>query len=255
MISIVTASYNSARFLGKTIESVLSQTYEDWELIIVDDFSSDDTVGIVEAYAELDRRIRLINLYENSGAANARNVAIEASRGKYIAFLDSDDIWLPHKLEKQISFMEENGYSFTYSFYQKISSSGDVLSVVKPPMRVSYEDLLKTNSIGCLTAIYDVEDIGKVMMSSSTRREDYTTWLEILKKVKYAYAFTEILAQYRVHTEQSSSKKIEMAIENWKVYRDVEKLNIFYSLYYFSNYAVRGILDTTVNCLKGLHRG
>lgn len=242
MISIVTPSYNSSQFIAETIMSVLRQSFDDWELIIVDDCSTDNSVELIQDFVKQDSRIRLIQLSENSGAACARNRAIEFAQGRFIAFLDSDDYWYPDKLFKQIRFMLDSDIAFSYSAYQKIDENGFAIGVVGVPKQVSYNDLLKTNCIGCLTAIYDTKKLGKVYMPTNTKREDFATWLNILKKIDYAYGMNEMLAQYRVYSSQSSAKKMKMAKENWRLYRDIEKLGLLRSAYYFSHYAFRGIL-------------
>jgi glycosyltransferase involved in cell wall biosynthesis len=244
LVSIITPSYNSAKFIGKTIESVLDQIYQNWEMIIVDDVSPDNSNEIIEEYCKKDTRIKLIKLEQNSGAAVARNRAIKEARGRYIAFLDADDMWKSEKLEKQIKFMEKNNYSFTYTAYEKVVENGVVSGSVGVPAKVSYSELLKTCVIGCLTAIYDVEKLGKVYMPTNTKREDFATWLNVLKKIDFAYGIKENLAQYRVYENQSSGKKAKMAKENWKLYREIEKLNLLKACYYFSHYAVRGVLRT-----------
>ena len=140
--------------------------------------------------------------------------------------------------------MEKNNYSFTYTAYEKVVENGVVFGSVGVPAKVSYSELLKTCVIGCLTAIYDVEKLGKVYMPTNTKREDFATWLNVLKKIDFAYGIKENLSQYRVYKSQSSNKKVKMAKENWKLYREIEKLNIFKAIYYFSHYAIRGILRT-----------
>ncbi|MCT7492530.1 glycosyltransferase family 2 protein [Aliarcobacter cryaerophilus] len=244
LVSIITPSYKSEKFISQTIESVLGQTYQNWEIIIVDDVSPDNSNKIIEEYSKKDSRIKLIKLEKNSGAAVARNIAIEESKGRYIAFLDADDIWKPEKLEKQIEFMRKNNYAFTYTAYEKIDENGLVFGEIGVPLKVSYNQLLKTCVIGCLTAVYDTNKLGKVYMPTNTKREDFATWLSICKKVDFAYGIKENLSQYRVYKSQSSNKKVKMAKENWKLYREIEKLNIFKAIYYFSHYAIRGILRT-----------
>lgn len=244
LVSIITSSFNSDDFVEKTIISVLSQTFHDWELIIVDDCSTDSSVNLIQNYMINDTRIKLIQMPRNSGAAVARNAGIEAAIGRYIAFLDSDDLWLPDKLERQLNFMEDNNYHFTFTAYEKIDEDGEYFGYVGVPNKVSYHDLLKTCTIGCLTAMYDTEYFGKIYMPTDTKREDFATWLKILKKIDYAYGLNEILAQYRVYQAQSSSKKIKMAKENWRLYRHIEGFSFVKASYYFCHYAVRGILRT-----------
>lgn len=244
MVSIVTPSYNCTNYIHETISSVCSQTLTDWEMIIVDDCSTDNSVSVIKSCIEKDSRIKLIQLKENSGAAVARNTAIEAAQGRYIAFLDSDDLWLPDKLEKQLAFMQLNDYPFSYAAYDKIDVNGQVFGHVGVPDRVSYSDLLKMCSIGCLTAIYDKEFFGKVYMPLIRKRQDLGLWLRLLRKTNYAYGLNESLAQYRVRIDSISSNKANAAKFTWRLYRDVESLNLIKASYYFSHYAVRGLLRT-----------
>ena len=242
--SIIMPVFNAERFVAETLNSVLTQTFLDWELIIVDDCSTDNSVKVMQTFVEQDSRIKLIELSGNSGAAIARNTAIEEVQGRYIAFLDGDDIWLPNKLEKQIAFMQVNDYPFSYAAYDKIDENGQVFGHIGVPDKVCYSDLLKTCSIGCLTAMYDTQYFGKVYMPTNTKREDFATWLKLLKKVDFAHGLNETLALYRVYQNQTSAKKAKMAKENWRLYREVEGLSSFKASYYFSHYAVRGLLRT-----------
>ncbi|AKX50699.1 glycosyltransferase family 2 protein [Thiopseudomonas alkaliphila] len=244
LVSIITPLYNCSTFLESTIRSIIAQSYIDWELVLVDDCSQDNSLDIANDYVAQDSRIKLIKLTKNSGAAVARNIAIEEASGRLIAFLDSDDLWHPQKLEKQINFMLENNYAFSYTAYEKINEEGKVFEYVGAPQQLSYKQLLKTNEIGCLTVIYDTKHLGKVYMPTETKREDYATWLSILKKTDYAYGMPEILGQYRVYANQSSAKKGKMAKENWKLYRNIENLGVIKSAYYFSHYIIRGVLRT-----------
>lgn len=243
-VTIITPLYNCSQFLGETLSSVLSQTYQNWEVIMVDDCSSDNSVLIAQEFVEKDHRIKLIQLEKNSGAAVARNKAIEAATGRFIAFLDSDDLWHPEKLEKQINFMLENEVAFSYTAYEKIDENGVPFQTMPVPKKINYNNLLKTNVIGCLTAVYDTKYLGKIYMPTNTKREDFAAWLSILKKTDCAYGMPDVLAQYRVYESQSSSKKASMAKENWRLYRDIEQLGVFKSAYYFAHYAVRGVLRT-----------
>lgn len=252
LVSIITPSYNSALLISDTVDSVLSQTFTNWEMIIVDDCSEDNSVEVIQSLVDCEPRIKLIKLTENSGAAVARNRAIEAAQGRFIAFLDSDDLWKSKKLEEQVNFMIDNSVVFSYTAYEKVDENGTPFQIIKVPLKVAYKDLLKTNIMGCLTVIYDTKNIGKIFMSKNTKREDFATWLKILKQVDYAYAVPEVLAQYRVYNDQSSSKKTSMAQETWRLYRNVEHLNLFQATYYFSHYAIRGLLRTKTPKLASL---
>ncbi len=185
-VSIITPSFMSEKFIAQTIKSVLSQSYKYWEMIIVDDISPDNSNKIIESYCNRDNRIKLIKLDKNSGPAIARNTAIKNANGRYIAFLDADDLWEANKLEKQIKFMKEKDCALSYSYYKTMSENGDLLEkVLAPPLKLSYDDLLKTNYIGCLTAIYDTKKVGKVYMPLIKKRQDYGLWLKILKNTDF----------------------------------------------------------------------
>ena len=252
LVSIVTPSYNCSKYILCTINSILSQSFLNWELIIVDDCSSDNSVEVIKSFVNEDARIKLIQLSENSGAAVARNTAIEASQGRYIAFLDSDDLWHPEKLEKQIKFMQHNEIAFSYSAYEKINECGDVTGSVGVPDKAQYSDLLKVCSIGCLTAIYDTKLIGKIYMPLIRKRQDLGLWLRILKKIPYAYATPGVLSQYRVRSDSISANKKVAAQYTWKLYREVENLSFLSSVYYFSHYAMNGFLRTKLPKLAKL---
>ena len=241
LVSIITPSYNSEKYIFQTIESVLNQTYENWEMIIVDDASIDNSINIIESYTKKDNRIKLIKLKKNNGPAIARNVGIKNAKGRYIAFLDSDDLWLPTKLEKQINFMKKNDVGLCYSSYYLIDEKSNNIGKFNiPKEKVTYFELLKTCIIGNLTAIYDIEKVGKVFMEN-VGHEDYTLWLKILKKIHCAYGIKEPLAQYRIYYNSISSNKFRAAKWQWNIYRNIEKLNLFESLYYFMHYIWNGI--------------
>ena len=233
LISIITPLYNSERYIEETIKSLLSQTYKNWQMIIVDDCSDDNGIEIVKRYQEKDNRIKLIKLEKNGGGAVARNRAIEEAEGKYIAFLDSDDLWHPEKLEKQIKFMEENNYNFTFTKYQQMAENGEKLEkYIEVPQKLNYKQALLKNPIGCLTVIYNAEKLGKIYMPLIRKRQDYALWLKILKQEVIAYGLNENLAYYRLRSNSVSSNKIDLIKYQWKLYREREKLNILESLFY-----------------------
>jgi len=242
LVTIVTANYNAATFISQTIESVLAQEYAHWEMIIVDDVSTDSSIEIIQNYIHQDSRIRLIQLKENSGPAVARNTAIKQAQGRYIAFLDSDDVWTSNKLAVQIKFMQDENVSFSYASYDLIDEENNDQGEFLVEGQVKYTDLLKTCNIGCLTAVYDTKILGKVEMPLILRRQDFGLWLRLLKKVDFAYAIEEKLGVYRLRKSSISSNKRKAASYQWKIYREIEKLNIFSSLYYFINYALNGFL-------------
>ena len=239
LVSIITPSYKSERFIAECIESVLAQTYRDWEMIIVDDCSPDNSNEIVQKYIERDDRIKLFKLEKNSGAAVARNRAIEEAKGRFIAFLDADDLWVKEKLEKQIAFMLQKKIAFSFSEYVKIDENSQVISdVIHRPSKVDYKKMLKSNYIPCLSVIYDTQTLGKVYMPLILKRQDYALWLKLLKTTEYAYCLNEPLAKYRFYSGSLSSNKFVAAMYVWKLYTKIEKLNFFQASYYFLNYIV-----------------
>lgn len=242
-VSIITPLYNSKKYIAETIDSVLSQTYIDWEMIIVDDLSTDGGAEIVEEYSKKDGRIKLIRLEKNGGPGASRNIAIKRAEGRYIAFLDSDDIWLRDKLEKQIKFMREMDIAFSFTSYMWINEKGESLEkIIEVPKETTYKKSLLINKIGNLTVIYDVDKLGKVYLSCFLKaREDYALWLKILKRVK-GYGLNEVLAHYRVRGNSFSSNKMELIKYQWKLYRDEEKLSVISSLFYLSSIIFQKIL-------------
>lgn len=243
-VSIITPMYNSAGTISQTIESAVSQSYTDWELLLIDDCSTDNSLEIAKKYQARDSRIKVLKLDSNSGAAKARNTGIKESIGRYIAFLDSDDLWSPEKLKTQIEFMKVNQCSFSFTAYNKITESGKYLHRVGVPKKVSYKGLLKTNVVGCFTAIYDTNHFGKVLMPNIRKRQDFGLWLRLLKKTPYGYGINKSLGYYRVMSESVSSNKMNTAMYNWTLYRHVENLSFISSCYYFAHYAVKGVVRT-----------
>ncbi len=242
LVSIITPSFNAARFIKSTILSVQAQTYAQWEMIIVDDCSSDNTCEIVEQLAVLDKRLHLIKQNINNGPALARNVALDAAKGRYIAFLDSDDLWLPDKLNRQLLFMQKRNIAFSYTQYRHIDEAGNEHGALIVPLDYyDYSKLLKNNKIGCLTVMLDRDQIGNIAFKQ-TYREDYVLWLELIKRGFRAYGLQEYHARYRIVTKSHSRNKIKASIGNWRVYRNVEKLSLPNAVWCFMNYAVRGYI-------------
>lgn len=246
-VSIITPIYNSEAFIGDTIESVLLQTFQDWEMIIVDDCSSDNSVEIIKFYSKKDSRIKLVKLEKNSGAAVARNTAISRAQGRYIAFLDADDLWLPSKLERQIDFMCNNNLAFTYSSYYLVDKNEKTIGLFTTKENITYASMLKTCSVGCLTAIYDIEKLGKIYMPLISKRQDYGLWLKILRRISSTKGINEPLASYRILSDSLSSNKFKAAHYQWKIYREVEKLNFFISIYCFLHYVKNGVFKYKTN--------
>lgn len=241
-VSIITPAYNSEAFIGETIESVMAQRFQDWELLITDDGSTDNTCEIVKGYAMHDERIRLFVLGSNQGAAMARNHSLSQARGRYIAFCDSDDLWTPDKLEKQIAFMEKNSFPFSFAPYHIISEQGKEIGFSATRPKVNYKDLLRTCDIGCLTAVYDTAFFGKIPMPDIKRRQDYALWLRMLKKTDFAYSFSEPLGSYRLRNHSISRNKLKAIYYIWKVYREEEKLSFLRSAGLLLIYSLHGIM-------------
>ena len=243
LVSIITPCYNSDSFLEETILSVISQTYNNWELILVDDVSSDNTRDIIRKYSNQDTRIRYVFLQKNTGVSNARNQGILNANGRYLAFLDSDDLWMPEKLELQLSFMKKNNYIFSYTAYSLISQEGKNMSkIINAVNNLDYASYLKNTVIGCLTVMLDRNKTGNFFFPALKISEDMACWVLLMKNGSKAYALNKSLSFYRVKKNSLSSNKIEAAIYVWKVYRDVEKLSLFYSLWCFFFYAFNSIL-------------
>lgn len=221
LVSIIMPAFNAGLYIEQSINSVINQTHENWELIIVNDCSTDNTKEICEAYEFREKRIQLINLEENLGVAGARNIAIERSLGKYIAFLDSDDLWKNDKLEKQLQFMNENRCFFVYASYEIINENGKTSGkILKVPKVIDYNSLLKVNSIGCLTVLIDKESIDNIEMPK-LKHEDYATWLTVLKKNNIkAYGIEESLAFYRKTPNSISANKLKSILWNWNIYHN-----------------------------------
>ncbi|MDX7842885.1 glycosyltransferase family 2 protein [Aeromonas caviae] len=240
LVSIIMPSYNSEETIISSIQSVQQQDYPYWELLVTDDCSTDKTVALVRKASQLDSRISIVVNSINMGAGFSRNKSIERSRGKYIAFLDADDKWLPTKLSKQIRYMEESGASFTYTAYQKFSDSG-LGGVIMPPPNVSYNKLLYGCVIGCLTVIFNAEILGRQTMPLIRKRQDMGLWLKLLTHCNTAHCIPEVLAHYRTDSGMSQNK-MNAAYYQWRLYRDVVRLNIIQSVWYFGWYALNGFI-------------
>nr|AXL04956.1 glycosyltransferase [Aeromonas hydrophila] len=240
LVSIIMPSYNSADTIAKSIESVQKQDYAHWELLITDDCSSDRTVEIVRQLASQDPRISIEVNSVNSGAGFSRNQSINRSSGKYIAFLDADDLWLPNKLSTQVFYMEQTGAVFSYTAYQKFSDAG-LGGILMPPTRVTYKELLRGSVIGCLTAMFNAEVLGRQNMPLIRKRQDMGLWLRLLQLCKEAHGIPQVLAQYRVDSGMSQNK-FNAACYQWLLYRDVVGLNFMQSVWYFGWYALNGFI-------------
>lgn len=221
-------AYNAASFLEIAVKSIRAQTYTNWELLIVNDASKDATLKIAETLKAQDERIQVFDQLENQGVAKTRNTALQEAKGKYIAFLDSDDVWYPQKLEKQVYFMENEDVLVCYSPYQRINENGKELATVIPPKEIDYNSLLKSNFIGNLTGIYNAEILGKQFFSDY-KHEDYVAWLALVKNSGKAKSVGEVLGQYRVYAGTTSSNKIKMLLWQWRIYRSSQSLGFLQS--------------------------
>ena len=242
LVSIITPAYNAAAYIAETIESVFAQTYTNWEMLIVNDCSKDNTAEIVQSYAAKDKRIKLINLEQNSGAAAARNTAIQNAKGMYIAFLDSDDSWKKEKLQKQLNFMQQNGYAFTFTGYEHFKETKEnIQNQVQIPKSLNYKQALKGNQIGCLTVMLDRRQIRNINFTTQ-KQEDYILWLNVLKQGITAYGIQESLALYRTGNSKSiSGNKLQSALWTWKVYRESQNISVVKSMYYMWFYVMNGL--------------
>lgn len=218
LVSIIMPTYNSADHVEESIKSILAQTYENWELIITDDNSTDDTRLILQRYANEHKRIKYFFLYQNSGAGYCRNNSIKHARGRYIAFCDSDDCWKPEKLERQVRFLEEKKCCLCYSGYYTIDEKSEINGVVKVPPTLTFKQLKHDNKIGCLTAIYDTSRYGKFYMPPIRKRQDWAMFLSIMKKCRIAYGITDELAYYRILDNSISRNKSRLLKYNAEVY-------------------------------------
>ena len=233
LVSIITPTYNCGKFIGETIESVLKQSYQNWEMVIVDDCSKDNTKEVVEKYIEKDKRIKYHLLDINSGAAVARTRAMELAKGKYMAFLDSDNLWSTDKLERQIDFMKKNNYNITCTQYEQIDEQGNLLNKIIPvKVKTDYNGILLTCPVGNSTVMYNVEKLGKFAVPNIRKRNDDALWLQMLKREKYIYGMNDTLMQYRIRSNSISSNKLLLVKYHWQLYREIEHLSVIRSVFH-----------------------
>lgn len=245
LVSIIMPSYNCGKYVEQTIRSVQAQTHQNWEIIFVDDCSKDDTIKRVSELREQDSRIKLIKNPVNSGAAVSRNTALREVKGRWIAFLDSDDLWEPTKLEKQVRFMEENGYAFSYTEYQEMDADGNLTGVtISGPKHVTKRGMYNFCWPGCLTVMYDREKIGLIQIEDIKKNNDYAMWLKVCKKSD-GYLLPEVLAKYRRGRAGSVSTHGITTMIGWhyKLWREAEKRSVIASLWL-----------TGVNLVYGLYK-
>ena len=243
LVSIITPTYNCAKFIARTIDSVQAQTYQNWEMIIVDDRSKDNTKEIVDEYIKDDSRIKYYLLEVNSGAAVARTTAMKLAQGSYMAFLDSDDIWMPDKLERQIRWMEENNYAFSCTAYEQIDEDDNLIGkTIKTVKKTDYNRLLLDCPVGNSTVMYDVEKMGKFEVPNIRKRNDDALWLQMLKKEKYIWGMSNVLMKYRIRQNSISSNKLKVIKYHWILYREIEHLSVIRSAFHICYWCVIKVL-------------
>ena len=244
LVSIVMPSYNTGSFIEESIKSVIDQTYQDWELLIVDDCSTDHSDEIVEPYLS-DQRIKYLKNEKNSGAAVSRNRALREAKGKWIAFLDSDDLWMDEKLKKQVSFMERHGYHFSYTNYSEIDTEGNKSGIsVTGPGRITKAGFFNYCWPGCLTVMYDAEAVGLIQIADVKKNNDYAMWLKVCQKTD-CYLLDEELALYRRGRIGSVSTHsiLTMIVWHYRLFREAEGQN-----------AASAILNTGRNLVFGFYK-
>lgn len=252
LVSIIMPAYNAERFIRESIESVINQTYKNWELLVINDFSNDLTKVIVEEHCKKDKRIKLLEQEKNKGVAKARNRGIKESKGKYVAFLDSDDLWKNNKLEIQIKYMQVNKIYMSYTGYSYISENGNFIKKIYIPKSLTYKQALRGNQIGCLTVVIDKSKIGNFEMPN-LKHEDYATWLNILKNDIVAHGILEDLAKYRKVNNSISSNKLKTIIWTWKIFRKSQNLNYLASFYFLLIHIIRAIEKHNYKKIRGIN--
>lgn len=242
LVSVIMPCYNAERFIAQSIESVISQTYQNWELLITDDCSTDKSTGIVESFSEKDNRIILIKSEKHQGIAATRNMSIKRAKGRFVAFLDNDDLWICDKLEKQVGFMLEHKIGFSYTCYEIIDSEGvSKVKIIKTAGVVDYNKYLKNTIIGCGTVMLDRDVVGDIRMPKNDTSDDMALWLSLMRKGFKAYPIEEVLQKYRVTSNSASSKKLKAAKDVWRVYRINENLPLLRSMFCFICYAFNAV--------------
>lgn len=242
LVSVIMPNFNGERFIQSAINSVINQTYSNWELLIVDDNSDDRSVEIINSFTNYEKRIVLFCLETNKGSSFARNFAIRKAKGRYIAFLDSDDIWIQSKLRTQLEILSKNECALTYSSYNIINDRNTQIGQVRIKENLSYNDMLLKNHIGCLTAVYDTKKVGKMYMEENLKsHEDWLLWLKILEN-HCAFGADEFLASYRVVNNSLSSRKLKQAKNHWFFLRKTLKISRQKCVLYFFSYSINGLI-------------
>ncbi len=234
LVSIIMPTYNCGAFIEDSLKSVLSQTYENWELLIADDCSTDNTQTVLASYLDNYPNIHYIRFEKNRGPAAARSAALKQAKGEYVAFLDSDDLWVPNKLSLQIDFMQREGVAFSASGYELINEDGISTGIAFiPPAKTTYDKMLRLSCpVGNLTVMYDRRIIGEQQVPDIQKRNDYALWLQILHKTDACYGMSTVLAKYRVRSQSVSRNKLKLFPYHWHLYRHIEKLSLLKSAWY-----------------------
>ena len=240
LVSIVVPVYNASRFIDETINTVLDQTYTNWELLLIDDKSTDESVKLIKPYAAKDKRIKLLRNKKNSGAAVSRNKGIDAAKGRYIAFLDADDLWSPTKLEKQAAFMQKQDCAFSFTGYEFADENGKANGKkVHVPETITYKQALKNTTIWTSTVMLDMQAISKpTSHMPDIGSEDTATWWKILKTISMAYGLDQILSYYRRTKSSLSANKFYSLQRTWHLYIKMEKINFVTAIYHMAIYSV-----------------
>ncbi|MGU8573755.1 glycosyltransferase family 2 protein [Clostridium perfringens] len=251
LVSIITPMYNSQKYIEEMLKSVINQSYSNWELIIVDDCSIDDSCKIVEKYSKFDKRIKLIKQKKNKGPAESRNIAIKISKGRYIAFLDSDDLWHKKKLEVQINYMLDKSIALTCTSYEMVSEDfSKSYGIFRVKNKIKYSDMLKKNYFSCDTVVVDKYKVNNIFMENFEKHEDYVTWLKYLKETEFAYGIDKVLAYYRISNNSRSSNKFSNIKPLFKIYYNIEELGIIKTIKYLLLYCINAILKYKVKLIK-----
>jgi len=243
LVSIIMPSYNAEDYIAESIESVIHQTYQNWELIITDDRSSDRTPEIVQTYCQKDSRINFIIAEQHTGIAGTRNQCLARVKGRFVAFLDNDDLWVPEKLDKQVRFMLEKDCAFSYSEYELMKEDGTPKGkTIKTAGIINYNKYLRNTIIGSGTIMLDTKKTGSLKMPYNATSDDMALWCKILKDGHQAYPIKEVLMKYRVRSNSASANKWKAAKDVWIVYRQQERLSFFYALFCFVGYAFNAVV-------------
>ncbi len=240
-VSVIMPLHNSAHFMGEAIASVLGQSFGDLELLLIDDASGDESYELARCHASCDKRVQVLKLSCNSGAAASRNAGLKVARGRYVAFLDSDDVWESDKLTVQLKAMMKLNAIFSYTDYIVVDRVGVPLRTVSAPDKLNYEGLLKNTAIGCSTVVLDRRSVGEVSFPLIRKRQDLALWLSLLRRVDFAHRCGPVLTRYRHRPGSVSSNKVSAAAHTWRVYRRHEQMSLGASTYYFFRYALSAL--------------